>query len=92
MPLSGQTGRRRLYVLDVSVRPSVRPCSSVTVFTELVNTIILKKDMEPIATNGPRGKGMKCSTLEVIGSKVKVTRTRRPGAGIIRDPQFLVLH
>jgi len=47
--------------------------------------------MQPaLRPSGPRGKGVKQSTLGIKRSKVKITRVRgyigRPGGGIVFEP------
>jgi len=73
-PLPAQTGTRRHYVLNLSVRPSVR--LFVRPFSyKLVNTIFCQRMNGfrcKLALSSPRDNGMKWSTLGVRRSKIKV--------------------
>ena len=91
MPPLGQTGRQKHRVLNLSIRPSVRPsvCSFVCYKREYdikTNEPILMQ----IGTSGPRDNDMKRRILGVRRSKVKVTRGGRqiwrPGGGTILVP------
>ena len=80
IPSPRQTGRRRHYVLNLSVRSSFRPfvCLSLHLFVcyQTCDDNISKTSdpiLMQIGTSGQRGQGMKLSTLEVRRSKIKVT-------------------
>ena len=73
---SRQTSRRCNYVLNLSIHQFV---SSFICYQTCQHDVL--KTNEPITmpngTNGPRGKGMKRSTLGVRRSKVKVTQGQK---------------
>ena len=64
-----QTSRWSHYVLSLSVCPSVRPSVHQTCEHDTLRTN--EPILMQISTSGPRGQGVKRSTLGVTRSKVK---------------------
>jgi len=93
-PPLGQTGRRRRYVLDLSVRPSVCPSVRSFVYYQIFEHDIVKTNEQitmTVGISGPRAEGMTRSTsltFEVTRRrpKINVTRGRKYSASQKTEP------